>query len=57
MLLEKLMAEGIDVTRQSEVEGVFSRLVKDLGSPSILFNNAGVTQTKRITEITEADIV
>ncbi len=44
-----------DVTKQSEVEAVFSRVVKELGLPSILFNNAGVTQPRRTEEITEAD--
>jgi NAD(P)-dependent dehydrogenase (short-subunit alcohol dehydrogenase family) len=44
-----------DVTKQSEVEAVFSRVVKELGVPSILFNNAGVTQPRRTEEITEAD--
>jgi len=44
-----------DVTKQSEVEAVFSRVVKELGVPSILFNNAGVTQPRRTAEITEAD--
>jgi NAD(P)-dependent dehydrogenase (short-subunit alcohol dehydrogenase family) len=44
-----------DVTKPTEVEAVFSQVAKDLGSPSILFNNAGVTQPKRTAEITEAD--
>ncbi len=44
-----------DVTKQSEVEAVFSRVVEELGVPSILFNNAGVTQPRRTEEITEAD--
>jgi NAD(P)-dependent dehydrogenase (short-subunit alcohol dehydrogenase family) len=44
-----------DVTKESEVEAVFSQVGKELGLPSILFNNAGVTQPKRTAEITEAD--
>ena len=44
-----------DVTKHSEIEAVFSQVVKDLGLPSILFNNAGITQPKRIAEITESD--
>jgi NAD(P)-dependent dehydrogenase (short-subunit alcohol dehydrogenase family) len=44
-----------DVTKPTEVEAVFSQVAKDLGPPSILFNNAGVTQPKRTWEITEAD--
>lgn len=44
-----------DVTIGSEVQTVFSQVASDLGSPSILVNNAGITQPKRIAEITEAD--
>jgi NAD(P)-dependent dehydrogenase (short-subunit alcohol dehydrogenase family) len=44
-----------DVTKQSQVEAVFSRVAKELGVLSILFNNAGVTQSRRTAEITEAD--
>jgi NADP-dependent 3-hydroxy acid dehydrogenase YdfG len=44
-----------DVTKGSEVQTVFSQVASDLGSPSILVNNAGITQPKRIAEITEAD--
>lgn len=44
-----------DVAKQSEVETAFSQVVKELGSPFILFNNAGVTQPKGIAQITEAD--
>jgi NAD(P)-dependent dehydrogenase (short-subunit alcohol dehydrogenase family) len=44
-----------DVTSQSDVDAVFSMLAQDLGPPSVLVNNAGITQPKRIEEITEAD--
>ena len=44
-----------DVSKRSEVEALFSQIEQDLGPPSILVNNAGITQPKGISEITEAD--
>jgi NAD(P)-dependent dehydrogenase (short-subunit alcohol dehydrogenase family) len=44
-----------DVTKASEVEAVITQAAQELGPPSILVNNAGITQPKRIDEITEED--
>lgn len=44
-----------DVTKQREVESVFAKVFQDLGSPSVLVNNAGITQPKCIAEIEEID--
>jgi NAD(P)-dependent dehydrogenase (short-subunit alcohol dehydrogenase family) len=44
-----------DVTRAVDVEAAISQAVQELGLPSILVNNAGITQPKRIAEITEKD--
>ena len=44
-----------DVARRTEVEAVFLQVAQELGPISILVNNAGITQPKRISEITEAD--
>lgn len=44
-----------DVTKQKEVESAFTKVFQDLGSPSVLVNNAGITQARRIAEIHEAD--
>jgi NAD(P)-dependent dehydrogenase (short-subunit alcohol dehydrogenase family) len=42
-----------DVTKQSEIDSVFTQVAGDLGPPSILVNNAGITQPRRVAEITE----
>ena len=44
-----------NVTNRDEVEAAISSAVQDMGSPSILVNNAGITQPKRIAEITMED--
>jgi NAD(P)-dependent dehydrogenase (short-subunit alcohol dehydrogenase family) len=44
-----------DVTKTTDVEAVIALVVQELGPPSILVNNAGITQPKRIAEITEED--
>lgn len=44
-----------DVTKAADVEAAISRTAQELGPPSILVNNAGITQPKRIAEITEKD--
>jgi NAD(P)-dependent dehydrogenase (short-subunit alcohol dehydrogenase family) len=44
-----------DVTDQSEVVAVFRQVAEELGPPTILVNNAGVTQPKRIDQITISD--
>ena len=44
-----------DVADGSEVNALLSRVEKDLGSVSILVNNAGVTRPQAIDNITEQD--
>lgn len=44
-----------DVTKEVEVEAAFRRIAEELGLPSILVNNAGITQKKRIEHIAEGD--
>jgi NAD(P)-dependent dehydrogenase (short-subunit alcohol dehydrogenase family) len=44
-----------DVTTSHEVDSVIAQVAQELGAPSILVNNAGITQPKRIAEITEED--
>ena len=44
-----------NVTNREEVEDAISSVVQEMGPPSILVNNAGITQPKRIAEISEDD--
>ncbi len=44
-----------DVTKRKEVEGVFAKVAQELGSPTVLLNNAGITQPRKIAEITDTD--
>ena len=44
-----------NVTNRKEVEETFAHIAEDLGHPAILINNAGITQPKRIDEISESD--
>ncbi|MEM2927092.1 MAG: 3-oxoacyl-ACP reductase FabG [Candidatus Bathyarchaeia archaeon] len=44
-----------DVTKRKEVEEVFARIVKELKTPTVLVNNAGITQPKRVADISDAD--
>jgi NAD(P)-dependent dehydrogenase (short-subunit alcohol dehydrogenase family) len=44
-----------DVTQADQVEAVFAQLTEDLGLPSILVNNAGITQIRVLADLTEAD--
>jgi len=44
-----------DVTNRKEVEEIFAKISQELGLPTILLNNAGITQPRRIAGITDAD--
>ncbi|KAG8900140.1 hypothetical protein FRB99_006214 [Tulasnella sp. 403] len=45
-----------DVSQWAEVKAVAARIVKDLGHPTILVNNAGVVQGKLIVDLSEEDV-
>ncbi len=44
-----------DVTNRDEVKSAISSVVSDLGTPTVLVNNAGITQPKKMMEITDAN--
>ncbi|KAH8094873.1 retinal short-chain dehydrogenase/reductase [Cristinia sonorae] len=45
-----------DVSKWEEVEAVAKRIVEELGHPTVLINNAGVVQGKRILDLSPEDI-
>jgi len=45
-----------DITNSASVKEVADRIKKELGSPSILCNNAGIGKTALITEVTDAHL-
>ena len=64
--LQKLVAEiraqggraeafAMDVSDPASVEAGYAAIVKSLGAPDIVVNNAGIAQTKPALELTEAD--
>lgn len=44
-----------DVTQKQNINTAVASVVREIGRPSILVNNAGITQPNRIAEISEAD--
>lgn len=51
----RAIAIGADVARSADVAHMIERTAAELGAPSILFNNAGISPTGSVTEISEAD--
>ncbi|EMD40937.1 hypothetical protein CERSUDRAFT_149498 [Gelatoporia subvermispora B] len=45
-----------DVSKWEEVEAISRQIVEELGHPTILVNNAGVVQGKRLLDLTPEDI-
>ena len=44
-----------DVSRKADVERMIERTVSQFGAPDVLFNNAGISPSGRVGDITEAD--
>lgn len=51
----KAQAFAMDVADPANVESGYAAIVKALGAPDIVVNNAGIAQTKAAIELTEAD--
>ena len=51
----KAQAFAMDVSDPGNVESGYAAIVKALGAPDIVVNNAGIAQTKASIELTEAD--
>lgn len=52
----KVIALGGDVTKNEDILGLVRRLSDQVGPPSILVNNAGVTLTRPFVETTSEDV-
>ncbi len=44
-----------DVTSREQVEGALAAVADEIGAPTVLVNNSGITQPKRLVEISDAD--
>jgi NAD(P)-dependent dehydrogenase (short-subunit alcohol dehydrogenase family) len=51
----KAIAVAMDVADPASVEAAFAAVVKAVGAPDIVVNNAGIAQTKAAIELTESD--
>jgi 3-oxoacyl-[acyl-carrier protein] reductase len=51
----KAIAVGADVSNAEQVEAAVARVAADLGEPTVLINNAGVTRDNLIFKMTETD--
>ena len=51
----KAFAVPLDVNEPASVEAAFGAVVKSLGAPDIVVNNAGIAQTKASMDLTEED--
>ncbi len=49
---QKAMAHKTDVSREDEVQGMFKRMIEELGTIDILVNNAGLQQDAPMDEMT-----
>ncbi|CAE7090834.1 unnamed protein product [Rhizoctonia solani] len=45
-----------DVSKWEEVEAVAKEVIEDIGHPTIIVNNAGVVQGKRVVDLSVADV-
>ncbi|MEO7061881.1 MAG: 3-oxoacyl-ACP reductase FabG [Lapillicoccus sp.] len=51
----KAIAVGVDVSRSDQVTAAVTRVADELGAPTILVNNAGITRDNLIFKMTEED--
>lgn len=51
----KALAVGADVSDETSVQAAFKRIVEELGEPTILVNNAGVTRDNMLHKMNVAD--
>ena len=51
----RALAVGVDVSKSDQVEAAVQRVATELGAPTILVNNAGITRDNLIFKMTEED--
>ena len=51
----RAIAIGADLSRGADVQRMIDAAVAELGVPDILFNNAGISPSGRVTDISEVD--
>jgi 3-oxoacyl-[acyl-carrier protein] reductase len=51
----RAVAVGVDVSKADQVEAAVQRVADELGAPTILVNNAGITRDNLIFKMTEED--
>ena len=51
----RALAVGADVSDAAQVEAAVERVVDELGAPTVLINNAGVTRDNMLFKMTESD--
>src|SRR5919112_352727 len=51
----RALAVGADVSDAAQVEAAVERVVAELGPPTVLVNNAGVTRDNMLFKMTESD--
>ncbi|GAA2738489.1 3-oxoacyl-ACP reductase FabG [Pedococcus aerophilus] len=51
----RAIAVGVDVAKADQVEAAVQRVVDELGGPTILVNNAGITRDNLLFKMTEQD--
>src|SRR6478609_4833334 len=51
----RALAVGVDVAKADQVEAAVQRVAEELGAPTILVNNAGITRDNLLFKMTEED--
>jgi NAD(P)-dependent dehydrogenase (short-subunit alcohol dehydrogenase family) len=56
LFIDNITYYKCDVSKWEEVEAVAKEVIEDLGHPTIVVNNAGVVQGKKLVDLSVADV-